>query len=185
MMPFTTKKPLAQAPAPLIWQDAQVAVQLEAHSFLLDDGRLARQATSCLLTPQAGDRVLSVSGRDGTAFIVHVLQRNELQAASLGVPGAQQLTIAQERITLSASDQIEVHALRNIDVTAATGVLSMACGNLFMTVNETLVQNTRNFIGKAGQYLLEVKQLLRLHGQQTILTADKDIKVDAERINMG
>lgn len=185
MMPSTTKKPLDQAPAVPVWHDAQIAVQLEAHSFLLDDGRLARQATSCLLTPQAGDRVLSVTGRDGTPFIVHVLHRNDLQAAGVSVPGAHQLNIAQNRITLSASDQINVHALRNIEVTAATGVLSLACSNLFMTVNDTLVQNARNFIGKAGQYLLEAKQLLRLHGQQTILTADKDIKVDAERINMG
>ena len=185
MMQFAAATKDVPIPLAPVWVEAHVAVQLKEHCFLLNDGRLARQAISCLITPQVGDRVLAVAGQDGTPFIVHILHRADLDAARMSVPGVHKLSIWQDQIALTASAQLELHALRDIDITAATGVLGLNADSVFMTVNETLVQNVRNYIGKASQYLLDVTQLLRLHGQQTLMTAEKDIKVDAERISMG
>jgi hypothetical protein len=95
------------------------------------------------------------------------------------------LCIEQQQIHLSADDSIALRALHDVEVSAATGVLRLNGRNLFATVQDSLVQNVGNFIGKAGHYLLEVKQLLRLHSQQTVITAEQDVKVDAERISMG
>lgn len=172
-------------PLPLYLVEAKIVVALERHSYLLNDGRVARQALSCLIRPEVGDHVLAASCQNDTPYILHVLERNELQQVQLSVPGAQALCIEQQHITLSAGDAIALRALHDVEVSAATGVLSLNGRNLFATVQDSLVQNVGNFIGKAGHYLLEVKQLLRLHGQQALITAEQDVKVDAERISMG
>lgn len=184
-MRFAEKVSKAPMPAAPAWVEAQIAVTLEHHCYLLNDGRLARQAVTCIITPQVGDRVLVAGCQDGTPYVVHILQRNEMESACLSVPGVEKLGIEQSHISLHCTEQLALHSLRDIEITAATGVLALNARNLFTTVNETLVQNVRNYIGKASQYLLEVKQLLRLHGQQTLITAEKDVKVDGERISMG
>jgi hypothetical protein len=187
MMRFAekTNKIPPSAPSPLSLAQAQIVVVLEQHSYLLNDGRVARQALSCLITPEVGDRVLTTMCQDDAPYILHILHRTNLEQAQLSAPGVSQLALRQDRISVGASDSISLHALRDIDISAATGVMRINARNLFTTVNESMVQNVRNYIGKAEQYLLEVKQLLRLHGQQALITAEKDVKVDGERISMG
>lgn len=180
-----TNKSLPQAPVPLYLIEARVVVSLAADSYLLNDGRAARQAISCLIRPEIGDHVLAATCYDDTPYILHILSRNNLQQAHLSVPGVQQLCINQNQVQLNASDSIALNALTDIDINAATGVLTVNARNLFTTVSESLVQNVQHFVGQAEHYLLEVKQLLRLHGQQALITAEKDVKVDAERISMG
>lgn len=178
----TSKTPVPSTPA---WTEARIAVTLDDNCYLLDDGRLARQAASCMLTPEAGDRILSVGCSDGDSYIVHVLDRGQADAAELSVPGTQDLTIRQQRVTISATEGIALHALRDIEVNAATGSMSFNARNLFVTVQESLVENMRHYIGKAEQYLLDARQLLKLHGKQALVTAEQDVKVDGERISMG
>lgn len=169
----------------LAWAEARIAVALDDNCYLLDDGRLARQAASCVLTPEAGDRILAVGCREGDSYIVHVLDRGFAEAAELSVPGTQQLNIRQQRIAMSAIEQMSLQALRDIEITAATGSMSFNARNLFVTVQESLVQNVRHYIGKAEQYLLNVRSLLKLHGKQALVTAEQDVKVDGERISVG
>ncbi|MFZ6675475.1 DUF3540 domain-containing protein [Undibacterium sp. Xuan67W] len=173
------------APSPLTLCEAQVVVVLENHCYLLNDGRVARQAISCLITPDVGDRVLSAVCQDETPYILHILQRLNLEQAQMSAPGIRKLALRQQEISVSATDKIALQALHDVEISAAVGVMHMNARNLFTTVNDSMVQNVRNYIGKADQYLLEVKQLLRLHGQQTLITAEKDVKVDGERISMG
>ncbi|HYD80203.1 MAG TPA: DUF3540 domain-containing protein [Paucimonas sp.] len=177
-----TKTPV---PAEPFWAETQVAVELDAGQYLLDDGRLAVQATSCVIRPAAGDRVLVAGCKEGENYIVHLLHRSRDTEACLSVPGMDRLAIRQPNIDLNASGQIAVRSLRDIEVTAATGVLTLNARNLFSTVSESLVENVRNYVGNVGQYLLEVKQLLRLHGRHASITAEQDVKVDADRISMG
>lgn len=172
-------------PLPLYLVEAKIVVALEQHAYLLNDGRLARQALSCLICPEVGDHVLAAACQNETSYILHILLRSELQQARLSAPGVHELSIEQDRINLSACDTIALRALNDVEVSAATGVLSLNGRNLFTTVHESLVQNVGQFIGKAGQYLLDVSQLLRLHSQQTLITAEQDVKVDGERISMG
>lgn len=168
-----------------LWSEAQVAVVLDEHCCLLDDGRLARPAASCLLAPETGDIVLAVAGRSGESYIVHLLKRSREDEAELHVPNAHRLTLRQSQIGLVASEDISLHALRDVEVTAATGTLSLAARNLFSTVHDTVVQSMRHYVGKAEQYLLDARQLLKLHGKQAIVTAEHDVKVDGERISVG
>lgn len=177
-----TKPP---APAEPCWAETNVAVELANCHYLLDDGRLAVQATSCLIRPAAGDRVLVASCREGENYIVHLLNRTRDTDACLNVPGMARLAIQQASIELNATEQIAVRSLGDVEVTAASGVLSLNARNLFATVSESLVENVRHYVGNVGHYLLEAKQLLRLHGKHATITADEDVKVDGERISMG
>jgi hypothetical protein len=180
-----TNKTPPPSPAQLYLIESRIVVSLDAHSYLLNDGRAARQALTCLIRPEVGDHVLAATCQDDKPYILHILQRNNLQSVQLSVPGVQQLNIAQEQLAFNAENSISLNALADIDINAATGVLNINARNLFTSVSESLVQNVRHFVGQAEHYLLEVKQLLRLHSEQALVTAEKDIKVDAERISMG
>lgn len=182
----TGHKPLQDEPQPLplALTEASIVVAIEPHAYLLNDGRIARQALSCLIRPEIGDHVLASACQHDT-YILHILQRHGLRQAQLSVPGVSDLRIEQEQLSLMASDSIRLRALHDVEVSAASGVLSLNARNLFTTVQESLVQHAGHFIGKAGHYLLEVRQLLRLHSQQALITAEEDVKVDGERISMG
>lgn len=176
------KTPAAPGPA---WTDAHVAVTVDDGACLLDDGRLARRAASCLVLPEPGDRVLAATGRDGVHFILHVLARANHEEADVGVPGVHRLTIRQPQVAVHAREDIALRALRNVDVCAAGGTLALSARNLFATAHDSLVQAARHVVGTAEHYLLDVKQLLKLHGRQALITADGDVKVDGERISIG
>ena len=185
MMHTVRQQPRTPAPAEPAWAEASIAVELGDGAYLLDDGRAAQQAASCMVVPAQGDRVLVAACRQGDNYIVHLLSRSQAEEAFVSVPGARHLTLRQPRIALAATERVALHSLHDIEVTAAAGVLSLTARNLFSTVTESLVQNVRHFVGNAEQYLLDVKQMLRLHGKQASVTAEHDVKVDAERISMG
>lgn len=185
MMHAAKRPQRTPAPAEPAWIEATIAVELADGNYLLDDGRVARQALSCIVQPAQGDRVLVAGCRQNDNYIVHLLARPETEAALLQVPGARQLTISQPRIALHATEQAALRSLGDIEVTAAGGNLTLTARNLFSTMTESVVESARHYIGNVGQYLLDVKQMLRLHGKQTSITAENDVKVDAERISMG
>ncbi|RDU94748.1 DUF3540 domain-containing protein [Trinickia dinghuensis] len=172
-------------PLPLYLVEARIIVALEQHAFLLNDGRMAHQALSCLIRPEVGDHVLVAACQNETIYILHILHRNEPHQVQLSVPGAHEVCVAQPQISLNAVDAIALRSLADVEVSATTGALSLNGRNLFATAQDSFVQNVGHFVGQAEHYLLEVRQLLRLHGQQAIVTAEEDVKVDGERISMG
>jgi hypothetical protein len=50
---------------------------------------------------------------------------------------------------------------------------------------ESLVHTARNCVGQVDRFLLDARQLLRLHGEHAIVTARQDAKIDAERVSLG
>ncbi|AJK50070.1 DUF3540 domain-containing protein [Burkholderia plantarii] len=181
--PRTTSK--LPPPLPLHLVEARVIVALEQHAYLLDDGRVAYQALSCLIRPEVGDHVLVATCPNDASYILHVLHRADAKQVQLSVPGAETLRVEQARIELAATESIALDSLADVEISAATGTLNLAARNLFTTAQDSLVENVGQFVGRADRYLLEVSELLRLHGQQAIVTAEEDVKVDGERISMG
>ena len=163
--------------------EGRVAAVREDGTLELEEGRTARAALSCLIELQAGDRVLYSDGAE--RFVLHLLARKGLESAALSVPGAERLEIRQPRIDLAAREKLTLRSLKDLEATAATGTLSLNARNLFTTVSEALVENARHHIAHIGDYALKVKELLRIHGRQGLMTAEKDLKIDAERISMG
>lgn len=164
---------------------ARVAAEIGEGRYLLADGRCARQALSCLLVPQAGDQVLLAECGADERYVLHVLAREPAGEARLSVPGAASLAIHQGRVEICAVELAALRSLRDVELTAAAGTLCLNARNLFSTVTDSIVESARHYVGRVGHYFLEAKALLRLHGAQALITAEKEVKVDAERISMG
>ncbi|WP_176057305.1 DUF3540 domain-containing protein [Paraburkholderia sp. BCC1876] len=171
-------------------QEAAVAVELDSGRVLLDDGRIASTALTCLIEPRVGDAVLVVERADTSRYIVHILARNAEAGsveseATLSVPGARKLTIAQASIDIVATERAALRSMKDADIVAATGKLSVTANDLFRSVAQSVVDAFKDYVGHGEHYLLDVDQLLRQHGKQVMVTAEKDVKVDADRISMG
>lgn len=180
---FAAHRPKPSRHAPY-WFEAIIHEALGGDSWRLDDGRPARQAVSCLVTPQAGDRVLLISAAGGEHFVLHVLSREDGGRATLAVPGADSVSIRQANVDIS-SQTIALRASNDIELTAVQGPLSLNARHIFTSASESLVQTARSYVGQVEQFLLNARQLLRLHGEQTMITARQDAKIDAERISLG
>lgn len=155
-----------------------------ADGYRLDDGSCAQLATSCLLQPLPGDRVLMVDCGD-QVFILHVLARVAGQAADLGVAGAERLRIGHARLGLHASESMALRSLKDLDLQAVTGSLSLSARNLMLTAMESLLEQVRHRITRAEQICMRARGLLKLHGQNGFITAEHDVRIDGERINVG
>ena len=188
-MPTATLHQLPRAtdrsPTPLLGFEGRIVERLADGRLRLDDGTLAETALGCLLQPEVGDRVLYTTSKTGDAFILQPLAREKVERARLTVPGAHGLDLHQPSVRISATDEINLRSLKDLEATAATGTLRLNAHNLFTTVSETLVENARHHIAQVGNYAMKVRELLRIHGRQGIVTAEKDLKMDAERISMG
>lgn len=171
-------------PAATLLQDACVAMLFDDGSCLLDSGVRARRALSCLVEPRAGDRVLVGARADG-AHVLHIVEREPCGAVCLSAPGAQALTLRQARVGVYAAEALDLASAGDASLTAAGGSLALSGRNLLLTARESIVELADHYVGRIGQYLLEVRELLRLHGHDALVTATRDVKVDAERISMG
>lgn len=191
--------PVAPA-ASVALADTRITVLFDDGSCLLGNGMRALRAVSCLVEPQIGDRVLVSTSTDGPCHVLHILARNmcarsesahsepahsDYGSARLSVPGATGMSLCQARIAVHAAESLHMGSAGDASLSAAGGTLSLNGRNLFVTVTDSIVEQASHYVGKIGQYLLDVRALLRLHGNDALFTAAHDIKVDAERISMG
>lgn len=164
--------------------ELRVAVVFDDGDCLLGNGVRASRAVSCLVEPRAADRVLASAGADGRWHVLHILAREAGGAAQLSVQGADALALRQQRVSLHAVEALELACAGDASLTSAR-TLSINARTLFCTVAGTLVEQAAQYVGRMGQYLLDARELLRLHGQHALITAERDVKVDGERISMG
>ncbi|CAB3770204.1 DUF3540 domain-containing protein [Paraburkholderia humisilvae] len=170
------------------WHESKLAVEIGEHRFLLDDGRIAHTALTCLIEPRVGDRVLVATCADASCYVVHVLARPAGAGhadATLSAPGVERLSIKQRSLELVAAECAALRSLKHVEIVAAAGTLTVSANDLYRTVLQTVVDTMQHYVGHAENYLLDVEQLLRQHGAQVMVTAEKDVKVDADRISMG
>ena len=164
--------------------------ELDSASYSLDCRRSAVQAASCLLTPGVGDRVLCTtmeSGDESRTYILSVLERHGGGGgdALLQVPSADSLTLAAQRVQVMGARSVGISTLGDMELNSGAGTLTVVANNLFQSVSANLVQQAGHWIARAADYSLKVAGVLQQHGQQNIITADQDVRIDAERINMG
>lgn len=164
-------------------EETRVVMLLDAETCLLANGRQARRAASCLLEAQAGDLVL-VGESAAACHVLHVLERSGAEAA-LSVPACRSLALRQANVSVHAVDSLTLVSAGEARLMTLTGSLTLQAPNLFVTVAESLVQQARHLLSRAGHCLLDVRHLFKLHAQDALLTAERDIKADAERISMG
>jgi len=175
--------PLAASP----WSQTCIAMR-EADGLLrLDDGRAAQPALSCLLQPMVGDQVVVWQGPD-QAYVTQILLRTaEAMAAEavLSVAGHSRLSIRQAQLDLTASEVLKLRCLDDVELTSLRGAVRTSARDILSAASDSLVQTARHWIAQAELAALQVTGLLRAHSQQTLITAEKDMKLDAERISLG
>ena len=175
-------------PAPATpWSQATV-VQCESDSPVrLDDGRAAELALSCLLRPCVGDQVLVWHGPQQayiTQILAHAVGASQ-EPAVLSVPGAHTLSIRQARLDLMASEHLSLRCLNDVEISSLRGAIRSTAQDILSAASETLVHTARHWIAQAELAALQISGLLRAHSQQALITAEKDLKLDAERISLG
>ena len=168
------------------WGEARIGRSLGQAQWRLADGRLALQAVSCLLTPLPGDTVAVLQSASGL-FVTHILVRPQPTAgrAELSVPGAELMAITQPAFELACTRQIALRCLGDVELTSASGSVSVNARDFLASVSETMVQSARHLVTRVEHGVMQASALLRLHGRQALVTAEEDIKLDAERISLG
>lgn len=194
--PFAARSRSRRMPNPMLqWSEAVIAADGaslgEDPELLLSDGRRVRQAASCLLRPEPGDLVAIAECSQG-AFVTAVLARAQLadgaarmRTACLTVPGAPELALEQARIRMRATQTIDLASGGDVQLTAGRGAVAMQAEHLLATATGTLVQQAEHLVTRGEHCTIEARALLRVHGQNAMLTASDDIKLDAERISLG
>jgi hypothetical protein len=165
------------------------------------------QAFGCLVTPSVGDRVL-LADVDDTTFILSVLERPSNERPSVHLPNGLDIeTGAQLRIG-GASVELAPESLRlhANEVDCQTASLTYNCGEArgFVGLGK-LVGRTLELLAdkwtqiskqsyrisqqlecvRAGELDCEAQQSLRLHGKNTLISADQLGKLDARQIHIG
>ncbi len=166
---------------------AIVTAKFGQDRWQLDHQREARQAFSCLVTPKVND-VVTCYCQDGQWYVLAILHRpnyNKPAAGQIGLPGHGPLAIEASQLTLNSGSELQLNSVGDISLCSAGGSIKQWAANLYQTVQESLVQLSRHFVNRAENTDLQASQVMKSHGAYQMITADKDIKVDADRINMG
>ena len=179
-------------------------VGVPEQAILLEIGgavRTARQAASCLLSPEPDDIVVCSRSRLGI-HVLHVLERDDAHSATLSVPGVHRLVLEQPAIDIRTVDLDatatrararvnEIHLFSRL-VTAVAGRLEVVADQLKRIAGRELTstgQSVRTVHGtdtlRAGHIMHAASEVMSLRSHVTIIEARGDVRVNGERITMG
>ena len=196
------REPNTQLPATHLVLARVVSVLQDAILVdMADQSHAARQAASCLLSPEAGDTVLCSRSQLGV-HVLHVLERDAADSATLSAPGAQRLVLDQAAIDIRTQDlnatatraraQVDRFHLFSRLVSVVVGGLDLVAdrlkrvaGHEITSVTDSVrtVQNTDTL--RAGHILHEASEVMSMRSHVTVIEARGDVRVNGERISMG
>lgn len=163
---------------------------------------VARRAASCLLVPEAGDRVLTADTASGCFILAVLLRAADDAPAELAVAGADSLLVRAPRVTLRTDEaRIDAGTLtaagRRLtvlyDEAAATVGRLTAVVTLAHSVVDRLLQQARSITRtvegvetvKATHLVLEATETVVVKGRQSFVGAEEDAVVRGKRVNLG
>ncbi|WP_446469174.1 DUF3540 domain-containing protein [Xenorhabdus stockiae] len=195
--PLLTDEPSQQVAGQVISRLQDGSLMVESHNR----GWHCRRAASCLLTPELGDTVL-LTKVEGQLWVLAILERPEKQqSAEISVPG--DLTIApqgnlhlnSEGLHIDANDgQCHIKKMQYTGESLSAWVsVTQLIGNKLESVWQTVTQlshrlfrhTTQTEQVRAGQLDIQAENYLRLHAQNTMMSAKAITKIDAEQIHIG
>ena len=162
---------------------AHICQRLPDGRYRLRNGQVALQAVSCVVVPQANDEVLLLT-LDTQSYITHILCRQTTDA-QLQLPGIERLDIVQGRLGLNATQHLGLCSGGDVELNALQGSVWLQARNVFTTVSDSVVTQAQQLVSHAQNAVMQIAALLRLHGRQNLITAEQDMKLDAERISLG
>lgn len=174
-----------------------------------DERAWGRRALSCLIEPEAGDRVL-VAPADGEIFVLAVLDRLLPDAMTLSAPAARKLVIAGPDVTVEAAGQLavrgrearvegeKVHILAHsfsLVGRLATFVAElvrtsahrseMVADEVALQAGERTTRVTGADVSQVGTHVQNVEQVNVETAHSTVMTAKEDLRFDGTRVTVG
>jgi hypothetical protein len=171
--------------------------------------RQAQIATSCLIRPISGDRVLAFRTGD-EVFVLNVLERIGPNYATLALPGHGNLAIEGETLSLTGrqrlalkSDRIDLQAKALAFVADRTTWLSKALSAIVErfhvsarsheTSAETLIEKSVNRTAivdqtdslRAQMRTVKITGVTAETAQSKVIAVADDLRMDGQRITMG
>ena len=182
-----------------------VVTALEGNTYVIDGSLNAQQALSCMLKPNLGDKVMywsqgrskshtqgrtqdhSQSSQMEERWILAVLcsATENTDSREVSLPNNEAMKLNTQKLTVNANEQINLNTMGDINLNSVAGKLAMSAKRCYLTIQDSLIQMAKHMINRADYIDHQADKLLKTHASQHLMTADKDIKVDAERINMG
>lgn len=173
-------------------------------------GRVCRQATSCLVMPNIGDTVL-VADAGQQFWVIAVLERADPSTVTrLNVVGDLQIETPSGSLILHSTKQVKISsdtlaiqaqsADCNIDKMAYrgnefSGFISLVrlIGKRYESLWHSIVQTSHTLFRRvrqiehvrAGQLDLQAEDYARLHARNLIITSKNITKLDSEQIHLG
>ena len=161
----------------------------------------ARQAASCLLSPEVGDVAMCSTSRLGI-HVLHVLERSTPECATVSVPGAKRLVLEQSAIDVRTDDldasaararvQVEQLHLFSRVVSVMAGGFDLVAdrikriARLETTSTGDSVRTVRNTDTlRAGHILHDASEVMSLRSQVAVIEARGDVRINGERITVG
>lgn len=171
--------------------------------------RRALKAASCLLAPQPGDRVLIALDEVSSAYILAVLERADPSVSRIDLPGdatihasgdlslaaARELTCTAPRLSVGVEDgdfsilrtrllgnlvEIQAERIKSVCVTADQIYrdLTQRIGDYFRATS-----GHEDVHAKSSRKLVE--QDLTMQSRNTVIIAERNVKIDGELIHLG
>lgn len=179
------KADIKHFPAPVSEAELTAAriAAVEGEAITLHNGSGAELALSCLVQPQAGDLVLLCHSAAGN-HIVQILQRESGADIRCRIAAGRAFHLQAERIHLTSEQCTEINSARDVQINALDR-LQLNGGQLLMHAAGCLIQTAKNCIGQFTDWAVSARHLIRLQGRRQLITAEKEIKVDADIMHMG
>lgn len=157
--------------------------QSNGDDYLIDANLLAIKSDGVGLELNVGDYVAYLVTKEHI-FIVALLVAVPRKTAKFGFQFADQLSISAKALELFGRDSVSLHSMKDVSLMACRRI-KLNCTDYFQTVVGSAVNVMRNWIHQCDQGSLQAKDVLRTDAGNQIITASKDLRLDAERINMG
>ncbi|UAA37093.1 DUF3540 domain-containing protein [Paraneptunicella aestuarii] len=179
---------------PALGMKSGVISYVEGNVYVIDGTLPAQQALSCLIKPTMDDKVLYCVQGDECWILAVLYSTNQGNAAQenteqdsreIALPNRAPMQMNTRKLTVNASEQIDMNSMGDINLNSVMGKLSMSAKRCYQTIQDSFIQLAKHIVHR-GEYIdHQADKLLKTHAAQHLMTADNDIKIDAERINMG
>ena len=162
----------------------QRVVAIVEDRVLLDNGESAKISVSALVQVEVGDLVL-VSRSGDYRFIISILDRNNRHCLQLHSAGATKMTVQVPELIFVAEKSISQYAGEKIQLACPKGSILTQAKNVMATVTNNLVHTAARFFSRSDQTQIEASELMTIRTEHGLIEARKDLRMNAEHINMG
>ncbi|WDE08067.1 DUF3540 domain-containing protein [Thalassomonas viridans] len=146
----------------------------EKQHWQLDGEFYASCAISLLVKPELGDKVCFTQV-EGCYYLIQILSRSH-NHQELVLETPKKVHWIAPRLRFTAFEQLELISLNKLALTGKDYVMS---------ATSSMVLHAEHMIQQLGQLSLTAKGLLKQSAKHQVITAEKDVRIDGERINMG